>query len=518
MPAIVEKLGLKSNPFEHYTAETEPHIAEYAVRPPYLQAIIARALARTPFILFGDRGAGKSATRLTLFNEIWAKKEGDDRPLVVNFVDFTAALPSLRKGAVPEDDLVREVAYLVIEQVLSWLASLTDQERSEYTEALNDDEVNLVIALLKAFYLSRPEMDRQRTMSDALRLLNRAWKTKSVLWASQRWDSLSGIVAAIVDGLTKKQAGIEVQAPVEKLLKSFAGAEGATSRTILQKLVDFVKIFPFTGIAILVDKVDETDVTQNSSDASSRLVHPILAHVQLLEVENFSWLFFLWTQIKPYFESEKFFVRLDKIPHATIEWDDKFFAEMLDARIKYFSNGKIGFADLFEKNVDVVAATRSIISISMRSPRELVRVMDTLIVQHDIRNAAQSPGTLLTDESIEEGLDKYVKERINAVYPERTLGQIFRLSNVVFINKDVQTAFRVNSQSARTKIKNWEDAGLVKQTGTRAPEGEQGGKPSYEYTIIDTRVERIIRRRLINLDELIASADEPEDCEPAGDH
>jgi hypothetical protein len=105
VPTIAELLSLKSNPFEHYTAETEPHISEYAVRPPYLQAIVARALAHTTFILFGDRGAGKSATRLTLFNEIWARKPSDDRPLVVNFVDFTAALPSLRKGAVSEDEL-----------------------------------------------------------------------------------------------------------------------------------------------------------------------------------------------------------------------------------------------------------------------------------------------------------------------------------------------------------------------------------------------------------------------------
>jgi hypothetical protein len=501
-------LNLKSNPFEHYTAETEPHISEYAVRPPYLQAIVARALARTTFVLFGDRGAGKSATRLTLFNEIWARAE--DRPLVVNFVDFTAALPSLRKGAVREDELIKEVAYLVIEQVLTWLASLTEDERSTYTEALNADESNLIMALLKVFYLSRSDMDRQRTMSDALRLLNRAWKTKSVVWASQRWDALSGIVASLIDAFTKKQAGVEVQAPVEKLLKSLAGTEGGTSRTVLQKLVDFVRIFPFTGIAVLVDKVDETDVTQNSSDASSRLIHPILAHVQLLEVEGFAWHFFLWTQIKPYFEADKFPVRLDKIAHATIEWDDRFFAEMLDARIKYFSEGKLKFSDLFDSSVDIEAATRLVISISMRSPRELVRLMDTIIVEHDIRNVDAAPSTLLTQPAIEEGLDKYVKERISAVYPDKTLGQIYRLTDARFINKDVQSAFRVNAQSARTKIKNWEDAGLVKQTGTRAPEGEQGGKPSNEYSIVDARVERIIRRRLIHLDELEDSEGEAE--------
>jgi hypothetical protein len=32
MPKLVEALGLRANPFEHYVAETEPNIAEYAVK------------------------------------------------------------------------------------------------------------------------------------------------------------------------------------------------------------------------------------------------------------------------------------------------------------------------------------------------------------------------------------------------------------------------------------------------------------------------------------------------------
>jgi hypothetical protein len=39
---LVKSLNLRGNPFEHYTAETEPDIANYAVRPPYLQAISDR--------------------------------------------------------------------------------------------------------------------------------------------------------------------------------------------------------------------------------------------------------------------------------------------------------------------------------------------------------------------------------------------------------------------------------------------------------------------------------------------
>jgi hypothetical protein len=93
MPRLVETLGLKGNPFEHYVAETEPNIAEYAVKPPYFEAKDARALNTSSFVLFGDRGSGKSATRLTIFKQLWGKKANNERvPLVVTFSDFSSVL------------------------------------------------------------------------------------------------------------------------------------------------------------------------------------------------------------------------------------------------------------------------------------------------------------------------------------------------------------------------------------------------------------------------------------------
>lgn len=91
---FVKSLNLRGNPFEHYTAETEPDIANYAVRPPYLQAISDRVHGPSSFILFGDRGAGKSATRITVYNEVWKQisttsAEGGRGPLVVNLTDFS---------------------------------------------------------------------------------------------------------------------------------------------------------------------------------------------------------------------------------------------------------------------------------------------------------------------------------------------------------------------------------------------------------------------------------------------
>jgi len=186
MRTLVSTLQLSGNPFEHYTAETEPNIADYAIRPPYLQAIFDRARGLSSFILFGDRGAGKSATRITVYNEIWkllGDKETDSRsPFVLNLTDYSRLQEVFRKYRLTERDIVNVVAFNVVEQVLAWLASLEDGDREVFIDGLDNDERTLAMALLKGFYLSVPEMDRNISTRQALQLLKSAWTTKSAVW------------------------------------------------------------------------------------------------------------------------------------------------------------------------------------------------------------------------------------------------------------------------------------------------------------------------------------------------
>jgi hypothetical protein len=128
----------------------------------------------------------------------------------------------------------------------------------------------------------------------------------------------------------------------------------------------------------------------------------------------------------------------------------------------------------------------------------------------NIRHGSSTGPVLLDTAAIETGLDKYVTDVISTIYGERLLGQIFRLNRTVFTNKDVQLTFRVGAQSARTRIQSWENAGIVKLTGTRAAEGTLGGKPANEYTIVDNRIERVMTRQLVTYDPSQIPTAEPE--------
>ncbi|MBN9029095.1 MAG: hypothetical protein J0I23_04760 [Rhizobiales bacterium] len=497
LPKLTQSLQLKGNPFEHYVAEQEPNIAEYAVKPPYFEAIDGRVSNTSSFILFGDRGAGKSATRLTIFKQVWKmKSQGKEVPLVVNLVDFSSVVAGKSINGLSEKALIQEVSFVVIESILTWLSSLEEEDRRIYLEALDDSEKNLCYELLRDFYLSRPEARRAKSASDAMVLFNQAFLAKSQMWVSRKWDRIAELIGACADILAKRVAS---EADVASSVTNAIRVDPADfdSVVIMRRLVTLAKIFAFTGIVILVDKVDETEATINSVDRTAELVHPLLAKVQLLEVEGFSWVFFLWSQTKYVFEGEKYPARLDKIGHATVQWDDKFFEEMLNKRVIFYSDKRFGLSGLFESDQNVGSILEGLIRVSMRSPREMIRLLDVIIREHDVEYASQDSPILLTEESIQNGIDKYVTDTITTVYGERLLAQMFRLNLLTFTNKDVQSTFRVGAQSARTRIQSWESAGIIKHIGTRAAEGALGGKPANEYRIVDARVERVMSRQLI---------------------
>lgn len=500
MGRLLDRLDFTNNPFSKYVAENEPEIDQYFVRPPYFATVRSCSTAASSIVLFGARGAGKSATRIALYKEAWSQvAKGGKTPLVVSLTNYTLVLRSgLNKASLRE--LLIEVGYITTEALLLWLSSLPDSDRDTYIGTLTPEEERLVIGLIERFYLSRPEASRSITGEHVMRLLAQAWHDKAQHWARQKWSSIAGVLAALIDSFSKSRLGEGIgKDHVERLLAAGNSDwnEAHFARSVLDKLVELVRLFGFSGLVVLVDKVDETDQTNNSAEATAQLLFPILSQTQLMEVEHLGWMMFLWDKVKDHYGTGKWKVRLDKIAHAEINWSEKYLSDLIKERLRHFSKSRItSFAQLCEPEVDEQAALKLIFQVSMNSPRELMRVMDTIIREHDNSNESLDTPPLLTNESINKGLDTYAIESIRATYKSSLLQQIRRLPIQPFINRDVQSLFRINEATARNRIRNWADAGVVAQTGTRPAEGGSGGKPSHEYSVVDYRLKRLIEREL----------------------
>lgn len=188
--------------------------------------------------------------------------------------------------------------------------------------------------------------------------------------------------------------------------------------------------------------------------------------------------------------NEKHKIRLDRISHANISWKKDQLREMLAKRVSYFSNGKLGFLDLFAEDIATDATADRIMTMSVLSPRELIKLLEIIIREHDARNTAG----LLNTESVKLGIDRYCTETIGTWYERTTLQQIYRVGKLDFVSKDVQTKFKISAPAASVKLRDWESSGLIKRDG-ESP-SEAGGKPVYKYAISDPRVAHIIRERL----------------------
>jgi hypothetical protein len=266
---------------------------------------------------------------------------------------------------------------------------------------------------------------------------------------------------------------------------------------MLGRFAEFARLFGFSGVTVLVDKADETTQTNNSAASTAALIYPILANTQLLEVDGFGWLFFLWNLVGDNYSTGSRQVRLDKIANASIRWDDSYLRELIKQRLNHFSRGKItDFGQLCDPSIPADNILGQIIRLSTNSPRELIRIMDTIIREHDDEYASGSDQILLLPDTINRGLDKYTIDTVRRVFERKHLQQIRKLGRSTFINKDVQLEFRINDDTARNRIIAWNDAGIVAQTGTRAAEGGSGGKPAHEYSVVDERVRRVVERGL----------------------
>lgn len=511
MPNFEENFDFDTSPFEQYVAENEPEILNYAVVPPYFDVAKRRAATPSTHILFGARGAGKSATRLSTERELWNRhSDGARVPLPVPMVNFSRVLDNKKVEDVTSDDLIRELSFCVIEALLLWVSD--QEEGAAYIELLDTDELANLIALVDEFYFSVPEGERRLSHDSAMRILHQNWKSRTRNWGMKKWAAVSRIIAEISSGLAKKYA--ETRDLTKEISELLVRDGQITSRvTVLTKLVEAVRIFGFTGISVFVDKVDEHPKTQSSAESAARLVHPLLSHVQLMEVDGLGWQFFLWDRIQPFFRGGPLEIRLDKIAHSEVAWTGDFLRSMLDARVEFFSSRKItSILDLADSDFDRSTKIGEAIDLAVSSPRELIRLFDTVAREFDANHTWSSEKRLLVEGDFDAGMDNYVSDVIWGVYEKDVLSQIIRLGKIKFINKEVQSAFKLSAPGATNRIGKWENSGAVSLTGKREAEGGAGGKPSNEYSVNDPRITRLVTRGLYderNLTEAPIEGDHP---------
>jgi hypothetical protein len=488
-------LGFISNPFESNTAEREPQIASYAVRPPYLDRTNqASHVGRGIFVLDGARGSGKSATRLTIAKSIWQGTGA--KPLVVALTNFNIFRPYI-KGGLSLDLFATQIAFLTIETILSWLSSLPKTEAEARIAEIDSLGKKLIDKFVSNFFLNRADNARSATAQETYDLLNVSLQNKAVLWAEKRWDTVSTVIAGLAATLGKKYMEVDIGDPdsYAALLKRQQTSDFSDPQYVFARTVEVARLFGFSGVLVQIDKIDETDWTTTSIPAAGQLIFPILSNIGMHEIDGLSWSVFAWDKVtKHLISAYGQQLRFDKIQRGSISWEPKYLEGLIQKRLEHFSNGAISQLEKISVDgTDISTILRELIGLTGQSPRQLITALDAVVSEHAQRN--QSELKRLDKEAFERGMDIYAVRSLNDNGLIDDARQIAKLGALIFVTKDVQSLLRQSAQSARAKIDKWvNELQLVESIGTRPTEST--GRPVDEFRISDPRVLRVLNRNL----------------------
>ncbi len=491
---LYEHLGFSSNPFESNTAEREPEIASYAVRPPYLDRTRqASVVGHGIFFLDGARGSGKSATRLTIAKSIW--HEGSRAPLVVALTNFNVFRP-YAKGLTLEL-FATQIAFLTFETILSWLSSLSEEQANARIALIDTAGKKLVERFSSSFYLNRADNARSTTAQETYDLLDISLPGKAALWMGKRWDQVSTVIAMLAARLGKKYADFDIGDPSSyaALLKK-QQTDGFSDPTyIFARAVEVARLFGFSGVLVQVDKIDETDWTTTSVPAAAELIFPILCNIGLHEIDGLTWSLYVWDKVTKYLQTTyRDQLRFDKIPRGTISWEPAYLENLIEKRLEHFSSGAVRrLDDICVDGTDTPRIIADLIRLTGNSPRQVITALDSVMSEHAQRN--QAAPRKLDAEAFQRGMDAYAVRSLTDSGLIDEARQIAKIGNQRFITKDVQSLLRQSAQSARAKIDKWvSDLQLVESVGTR--QTATAGRPVDEFSICDARVQRVLQRNL----------------------
>jgi hypothetical protein len=239
------------------------------------------------------------------------------------------------------------------------------------------------------------------------------------LWrVAKWWWRARGIVRHVRVGTHKPNS-------LRRVLVKFRGADLADQplpnkdRTddryeLLAKLQGVLGALGFTGIVVLVDRVDEPHLTSGKPDSMRMFVWSLLDN-KFLKHPGLGLKLLLPVELADYIEKEDrdFYqrARLDKqnlVP--SLEWTGEALYDLASARVRACSeNGEASLRDLFDESISdarLIDAFRS-----LRVPRHLFKFLYRLLVAHANAHREDAPKWTISPELFESVLAVYRRDQ-----------------------------------------------------------------------------------------------------------
>ncbi len=211
---------------------------------------------------------------------------------------------------------------------------LTLAEDTSAQARLSRQDKQLLLQLAAEHLAGLGEIEFEKTIR-SLKSLTERFKDK---W--NEWLPISGALGNMLLSILKRIGPFLwiTSAPCQAS-RTFEYSRSESLKHQLRIVAQLAQRIGYKSVYILVDRVDEAELTGNNVNATFRLLEPLLKDLQLLETEGIGFKFFLWDMLRPLCDQ---IVRTDRIDQETLYWQDELLRQMWNTRLSAFSDNRIG--------------------------------------------------------------------------------------------------------------------------------------------------------------------------------
>ncbi len=457
----IKKLGFKKDPFLSTNADKEELLSEYFIAPDYYDDIWGDPLSPSPVIVFGPRGSGKTAQK----NMIESRNSKIDSILTVNYTDHD--LSTINN--IDEITLDYHLEYLNRLLLVSVFANINKVDGFTLATMFSFKKRQYLYKLAKR-YLTNTPFSFHRNAINSLKTLEDL--------GVDVWDSFKKPINTLVKSLSKAKG-----AEIDLSEVSIAKKENISNKENFGVILDYLKILGYEAVYILIDKVDENDLTGgNNPEDSFKFIAPLLKNLEILETDGVAFKFFLWDELKIYFAK---YGRPDRVFSYYLEWSNTQLEEMLNNRVKTYSDGFVEtFASLLQEPSDL----KKILFFSQGSPRDCIRICKRIISEQERSNNTMLK---LSEATIERGIKIFTKEKSQSLIPDSKTLTVIRKYSLTTVNllKLIEKRLAYNESHSRELLKVWIDYGILIKIGSLRIENPGSESKSYiQYVFNDLRI------------------------------
>lgn len=448
---LIRRLGFTQDPFSSWDADTEERLEDYFIRPPFFNAVYGEPERPSSAVVFAPRGGGKSALRRMV--ELSSPRD--------NIICVTYSNPPTAGLGLASIDLAYHLQNIIVLVLVGLVGHLVVEKRYK----------NLSGGSRKALYwLLKGHLSglRQADLRSAI-LAVRAMSQTAVEW----WNSAIKLANPIFVTVT---SALGIPAPELTLFENDQIDLGPLSDQ-LAFLAEIATESGARAVYVLVDRVDENDLTGNDATKAFSFIKPLLQNLSVLQTRGFGFKFFLWDLLRDQFREHG---RSDRIKTFDLQWNEAQIVEMLASRIAAYSDHThTSFRSLVDylgdADLDFMIAF-----LAHGSPRNAIRMGQEILAQQAEINADMDR---ISVEAFQRGIAVFAQKYSEEVIPERLLRDLLKVGRIDFTVLHMYRAvFKISQQAGLQKIQQWGNRGIVAQIGTQK---SNEGSRSNHYGIVD---------------------------------